>query len=73
MNISVADPPKQCCLLPNETIVEDIVIVRHSINAKDSNLFKRPMTHQFWRNVNYSTLTMNCGIILLGKKLFTLY
>ena len=33
MNISVADPPKQCCLLPNETIVKDIV--RHLINPKD--------------------------------------
>lgn len=33
MNISVADPPKQCCLLPNETIVKDIV--RHLTDTKD--------------------------------------
>ena len=26
------------------------------------------MTHRFWRNVIYSTHTMNCGTILLGRK-----
>ena len=25
MNISVAEPPKQCCLYANETIVKDVV------------------------------------------------
>ena len=25
MNISAAEPPKQCCLFANETIVKDVV------------------------------------------------
>ena len=70
MNISVADPPKQCCLLPNETIVKDIV--RHLMDTKDvlyyKSVYKRLMTHPFWKNVIFSILTTSCGIILRGQR-----
>ena len=70
MNISVAEPPKQCCLYANETIVKDVVRYLHAMqkfNFVLKKYLKRLTTLQFWTNVIFSTLTTNCGIFLQGK------